>query len=220
MGGLAAALDLPEPRRPARPVDDRGMTSLRNDFVASPQGGNAGGPAEPDPRRLLAEAEVRAAVARRVASLEALFTRIATTRMADIPILHPGLRVQALGFEAEGDGATAAVGVLVTPWFMNLVWLPLAPQADALSPGAMRERRVGRERFPFIGAHEEGFGAFEACSLFSPMGEFADHDAAIATAQAVLDELRRPEPPPPVPTASRRAVLFGHGTAADAGALR
>ena len=155
----------------------------------------------------------------RVAALEALFVHVAATRMAGIPILHPGLRVQAVGFEAEGDEAAAAVGVLVTPWFMNLVWLPLAPQADALPVGVTRERRVGRECFPFIGAHEEDFGAYEACSLFSPMGDFADHDAAIATARAVLDELRRPEPPPPVPTASRRALLFGRGTSADAGAL-
>lgn len=147
----------------------------------------------------------RQAVEARVAELEALFARIAATRMAGIPILHPGLRVQAVGFEADGDAA--AVGVLVTPWFMNLVWLPLVPGDDALPVGATRDRRVGRETFPFLGAHEAGFGAYESCSLFSPMADFANHDAAIATARAVLDELRRPEPPAPV--SSRRALLFG-----------
>jgi [NiFe] hydrogenase assembly HybE family chaperone len=154
-----------------------------------------------------------AAARQRVAELEALFTRIAATRMAGIPILHPRLRVQAVGFEPEGDGAA---GVLVTPWFMNLVWLPPLPPPDAaaLAIGATRERRIGRECFPFIGAHEDGFGAFEACSLFSPMGEFSDHEAAIATAGAVLDELRRPEPSAPVPSASRRSLLFGRTVAA------
>jgi [NiFe] hydrogenase assembly HybE family chaperone len=73
---------------------------------------------------------------------------------------------------------------------------------------------VGSEVFPFIGAHEEGFGAYEACSLFSPMFEFADHDAALATAQAVLGALHPPASAPvsgePL-AASRRALLFGRG---------
>ena len=183
------------------------MTHTRSALGAPPRGGNASGPAEPAARRSLGDARVRAAVASRVAELEALFERIAATRMAGIPILHPGLRVQAVGFEADGDAA--AVGVLVTPWFMNLVWLPLSDHDDVLPVRATRERRVGREVFPFIGADEEGFGAFEACSLFSPMGEFADHAAAVATARAVIEELHKPEPPPPEPTSSRRALLFG-----------
>jgi [NiFe] hydrogenase assembly HybE family chaperone len=160
-----------------------------------------------------------AAVETRVTDIEALFVRIAHTRMAGIPILHPGLHVQAVGFEADGDAA--AVGVLVTPWFMNLVWLPLAQRVDTLPIGATRDRRVGRETFPFIGAHEEGFGAFEACSLFSPMGDFADQEAAVATARAVLEELRRPEPPRPAPappTASRRAWLLGRAAVEPPGA--
>jgi [NiFe] hydrogenase assembly HybE family chaperone len=146
----------------------------------------------------------------RVAALEALFERIAATRMQGVPMLNERLKVQAVGFEqAQPDDALA--GVLVTPWFMNLVWLP--PEAETQAPtavGATRLRRVGAESFAFIGAHEDGFGAYEACSLFSPMFEFADHDAALATAQAVLDTLRRPQPEAPALT-SRRALLLGRG---------
>jgi [NiFe] hydrogenase assembly HybE family chaperone len=147
----------------------------------------------------------------RVAELEALFEHIAVTRMRGIPILHPALRVQAVGFEAvDGTAPPVAVGVLVTPWFMNLVWLPLAADAqDVALPGATRERAVGNERFAFIGASEPGFGRFEACSLFSPMGGFADHEGALATARAVLDALRR-EAAPPL-RAGRRALLLGRG---------
>jgi [NiFe] hydrogenase assembly HybE family chaperone len=170
----------------------------------------------------------------RIRSLEALFQSIATTRMAGIPILHPGLRVEAIGFEPEADGRHA-VGVLVTPWFMNLVRLPIetgdaaAPAPAIAPPGQTRTRVVGQERFDFIGALEPGFGAYEACSLFSPMFDFADHDAAAATARAVMDELRRP-PAEPLPTMaplathggaaapSRRALLFGRGAASSGGA--
>ena len=177
-----------------------------------PRGGNASGRAEPDPRRLLGSTLVR-----RVAAFEALFERIAATRMQGIPILNPALRVQAVGFEPGPDAAAAAVGVLVTPWFMNLVWLPLDEHdADVAPPGATREHAVGNERFAFIGAVEPVFGRFEVCSLFSPMGEFADQDGAVATARAVLDELRR-APSAVVPVPSRRALLLGRGAAAGAG---
>jgi [NiFe] hydrogenase assembly HybE family chaperone len=149
------------------------------------------------------------------AALEALFTRIAAHRMADVPILHAGLRVEALGFEAEPDGE-AAVGVLITPWFMNLVRLPLAPDVPMAPPEDSASRVVGRERFSFIGAEEPGFGAYEACSLFSPMFEFVDQAAARATAEAVLAELRRTDEPAEtdaaaVPDPSRRAWLLGRG---------
>jgi len=153
-----------------------------------------------------------ALIAQRVTALQALFSRIAATRMDGVPILNPALRVQAVGFEATADSSTA-VGVLITPWFMNLVWLPLDPQAtDLAAPGTTRERRVGNEVFSFLGAHEDGFGHYEVCSLFSPMFEFVDHDAAQATALAVLEALRRPVPAQrPQPDRSRRALLLGRG---------
>jgi [NiFe] hydrogenase assembly HybE family chaperone len=164
----------------------------------------------------------------RVMALQALFERIAATRMQGVPMLHPGLKVQAVGFEPEPGRAdepspgSAAVGVLVTPWFMNLVWLPLGDEAAAAvaAVGQTRTRAVGCERFGFIGAQEDGFGAYEACSLFSPMFEFVDQAAAVATARAVLAELRRPPEPvkPPPVVASRRALLFGRGASPAAGA--
>jgi [NiFe] hydrogenase assembly HybE family chaperone len=173
-----------------------------------------------------AAAEPPAALEPRVRALEALFEQVAATRMQGVPILHPRLAVRAVGFEAESDGRHA-VGVLVTPWFMNLVRLPLTEDgADAaLRTGEKRMRRVGHEHFDFIGGHEPGFGAYEACSLFSPMLDFVDQAAALATAEEVLRILRAPPadaglpetPAPglssgtPDPTPSRRALLFGRG---------
>jgi [NiFe] hydrogenase assembly HybE family chaperone len=141
----------------------------------------------------------------RVAALEAVFRQIAATRVAGLPLLNTRLQVQALGFEEYGD---VACGVLVTPWFMNLVRLPLDDAAEVLSPLQKAERDVGTRRFEFIGAHEPGFGAFEASSLFSPMFEFEDQKAAVATAREVLGLLR---PAPAVP--SRRGFLFGRPAA-------
>lgn len=142
----------------------------------------------------------------RVAALETLFREIAATRMAGVPLVREGFGVRAIGFEAQHGGAA---GILLTPWFMNLVFLPADDAGEApLAVGASRPRVVGTHRFDFIGAFEPGFGAWEACSLFSPVFEFADECAAFATAQAVLAELRTP-PPPAAPQPSRRALLFG-----------
>lgn len=151
-----------------------------------------------------------AAVAlRRVAALEDAFREIARTRMRGLPLLNPRLSVQALGFAAEpGGGAT---GVLLTPWFMNLVRLPAA-DAAVLGVGETTVRELGPRRFDFVGAFEPGVGAYEASSLFSPMFEFADQAAAVATAHEVLARLRPTPPGAPVP--SRRGFLSGRVGAA------
>lgn len=185
-------------------------------------------------------------MASRMAALEGAFRHIRATRMAGMPLLHPGLRVQALGFEPEAGDANTLCGVLLTPWFMSLVRLPLRPRggADAgwLAVGLKQQRRMGMAEFEFIGALEPGLGVFEAASLFSPMAEFADHAAALATAHEVLRQLRAPEPAvvaasaavpalapagapavapaaaaaPTEPVPSRRGFLFGRSPATGA----
>lgn len=179
----------------------------------------------------MTDAANRAATSR-ARELEDLFTDIARHRMAGLPMLNPALRVEAIGFAPDASAAAeskttpanspvspvspaspetpGAIGVLITPWFMNLVWFPLARGNGGTGVGVKRLRTLGTEQFSFIGAYEERFGSFEACSMFSPMFEFADHAAAQAMAEALLSTLRAP----PVqtagePVAARRAFLFG-----------
>lgn len=154
----------------------------------------------------------------RIQALELAFARIADTRMRDVPVQNLALRVQAIGFETVVEPAgEVLLGVLVTPWFMNLVRLPHAVNgagAASLPVGQKVRREVGCERFEFIGACEEGLGVFEACSLFSPMFEFADQASATATATEILAQLRQPEQLPVDTSAvepSRRGFLFGRG---------
>lgn len=144
---------------------------------------------------------------RRLAGLEAVFRRIATTRMLGVPVLNPALSVQAVGFGPDPlrtapGAAPTMLGVLVTPWFMNLLRLPLQPvdghdatalQAAGLAPlGHTVVRRYGEHALDFTGAHEaEGLGAWEQASLFSPMFAFADQPAAVATAREVMRLLRQ-----------------------------
>ncbi len=166
------------------------------------------------------EHPVAAPLAARVRALEQRYREIAATRMAGVALCHPQLEVAAVDFAPDADGA-GALGALVTPWFMNLVWLPLpmalthdtsTPPPAALRVGETRRRAVGPEIFEFIGAHEDGLGDFEACSLFSPMFEFADQAAAVETARQVLRLLREP------PATANAAAGAHHGQTAPAAA--
>jgi [NiFe] hydrogenase assembly HybE family chaperone len=141
-------------------------------------------------------------LAARVLALEATFQHIAATRMAGLPLMHPRLKVQAVDFADADDGV--ALGVLVTPWFMNLVRLPLHSEAAAAlrpAPGQGEDLSIGGWTLRFLGQQEPGLGRFAAASLVSPMSEFADQAAAVATARSLLERLR--------PRPARRGFLFG-----------
>lgn len=156
--------------------------------------------------------------AARVDALVALYQHIAATRMQGVPLLHPALQVAAVGFQDEPEVDTAlpaAMGVLLTPWFMNLVWLPLARLERPDRLGQSSARHVGSECFAFIGMHDEGLGSYAACSLFSPVLVFEDQAAALATAHSVLQQLRPPvvAAVAPVAVPARRSFLLGRGAA-------
>ncbi len=119
-----------------------------------------------------------------VQKLESAFNEIARTRMIEVPILNSALRVEAVGFR-EWDGRW--IGVLVTPWMINLVLLP--GQKATLEPLALDENKMWT--FPsgdyvFMGLNEPAIGTCHMCSLISPVLEFGTHDEAVAVAQEIM----------------------------------
>lgn len=141
--------------------------------------------------------------------LASAFERIGRTRMAGLPFLNAALRVEAVGFrEWEGQW----LGALVTPWSMNLVLLPGAGPWKALGQGEERFADLPAGRFRFIAGHDEDAGEYHACSLFSPVLEFTDHETARAVAAAALEAVfdGGPQPAPKAAAAtSRRDFLRG-----------
>jgi [NiFe] hydrogenase assembly HybE family chaperone len=165
-------------------------------------------------------------------ALEQRFNTILREHMQDVPLVNPALQVQAVGFVPWRE---FWLGVLVTPWFMNLMLLPREPAA--WQPVPERESRhlvFPAGVFEFISARDAALGNYLACSLFSPMFDFADpvaaHDTAVAALAALFDASHRaaatPEAqpsialPPATPAAerepepadaalSKRAFLFG-----------
>jgi len=127
--------------------------------------------------------------------LEAVFQNIERERMQDMPMCNPVLRVEAVNFRQWGQ---YYFGVMLTPWFMNLMLLPVdSVIKPGMESGALARLAEGSKQmhiFPsghyeFISGYEAGLGNFLMCSLFSPMFEFGDQQAAVDTANSVLEEM-------------------------------
>jgi [NiFe] hydrogenase assembly HybE family chaperone len=124
------------------------------------------------------------------ALLTATFESIHHTRMADMPLSNDVLEVEAVEFAPWGDHW---LGVLVTPWCMNLVLMPrIADRWYAARPGDTVSYTFPAGVFGFIAAHEPRLGDYHACSLFSPMFEFADQETARVAASAARAALLDP----------------------------
>ena len=113
---------------------------------------------------------------RLVAAFEA-----AAKRMEGLAFVNPALAVEAVGF-APWDSHW--LGVLVTPWFMNLMLAPRDPARwHSLAQGERRRYRFPAGDYDFIGAHDIATGEYQMCSLFSPAQEFEDQATARLVAQ-------------------------------------
>jgi len=146
--------------------------------------------------------------------LEKAFRGILETRMEGVPILNPALSVEAVGLRAwQGHW----IGALVTPWFINLVVLPGDGAWRAVPDRDSVWYAFPAGRFEFIAGSECGLGPYHACSLFSPVREFGDHDTARETARVALESLfdpsllgeASPSADPDGPQMSRRDFLRG-----------
>lgn len=126
----------------------------------------------------------------RVPALEETFRAIAARDMAGVPVVNDKLGVKAVGFR-HWDGQ--ALGVLVTPWFMNLVLLPLDAAAEAPVVGTKRLVEFPSGRYEFVQGFDTRLGPWEGCSLFSPMFEFRTMIEAVDVAEAVMTALFDPD---------------------------
>ncbi|EJW11487.1 Rubredoxin [Rhodovulum sp. PH10] len=151
------------------------------------------------------------------ARLVSAYREVART-MRDLPVYNPRLDVEAVGFRLH-DGH--ALGVLVTPWFMNIVLVARegGPPLPDAALGAFRTVDFPAGRVSLLVGEVFGFGRLDTASLFSPMAGFDDPATARETAAAALLALFRPagrgveapEETRPAKTPDRRALLFGRG---------
>jgi [NiFe] hydrogenase assembly HybE family chaperone len=154
----------------------------------------------------------------RLPALVASFTRI-SAGLADLPFYNAALAVEAVGFQPFGR---ESLGVLVTPWFMNLMLIP--GEAEAYSENANGAKRV--VEFPsgtqtFLHGGTEDFGMFWSRSLASPMDAYRSQPQVRAAARLALARLLTPPPaetpdPDDAPAVSRRTLFTFAGRPIDA----
>ena len=125
----------------------------------------------------------------RVDTLHTHFNSVAL-RMADLPMYNPVLEVACVGFQPYTE---REIGVLVTPWCMNLTLFP----AESDNWSEWGEAEIGNKQMIVLpsGQYEGIFGwseltgGFMSCSLFSPMFEFSEQAVAVETAEEVMNAL-------------------------------
>ena len=134
--------------------------------------------------------------------------------MRDLPIYNPKVSIEAVGFRPfSGD---ALLGVMITPWFMNLTLLPVVPvpmDMAAIGKTVLVELPVGQRTFAING--DAVTGLYKAHSLYSPMAAFTLPGQAAAEARRMLALLMAPETVEPeaanrsgASSLDRRALLF------------
>lgn len=155
--------------------------------------------------------------------VEAHFRTVWAASMHDMPFVNPALAVEAVGFQRfAGDW----LGVVITPWFINLFLLPGGGSLwQDLPTGEHRLLALPAGAMEFIADHPgaaQGLAACQYCPLLAPVQQVADQDLARQIAQAALAAVFSPPPaealPPvvaaapdssPPPSAGRRAFLRG-----------
>lgn len=147
------------------------------------------------------------------ARLVRFFDGVLDDRVRGMPIANPRLRVEAVGFAAIGNDQ---LGVLIAPWFMNLVLVPGDDDFEHHASGDRQRVELPGETIDFQVARHAGVGTYLSTPLFHSVAEFPDQKTARRIALEILASLRRP---PHAATrargstvVSRRRFLAGNGT--------
>lgn len=133
----------------------------------------------------------------RVLALEAI-ARAADPMMADLPIYHRGLEVEAVGFRLAGPEGRAdlLVGALVTPWAVSLVVMTVTETPyDAAMLGRAEPLVFPAGPRGFHVAGDPAVGLFRQATIAAPCLDLPDQAAARGLALAAVEALMRaPDP--------------------------
>ena len=141
-----------------------------------------------------------------VTELVKRYRSIDRDRMQGLPIYNERLDVEAIGF---GDFQGHTLGVLVTPWFMNLILLPQSEDWSDRAEGSVSEWSLPAGEHEFTTCRDETLGTYLSAVLFRTMAHFPDQATARAIAHEVLERLFEVPPtqqPPEAHTTPANAI--------------
>lgn len=118
------------------------------------------------------------------------FDGIYRERMWGLPIVNADLAVEAVGFEPF---EIHELGVLITPWFMNLVLLPGDDTLRDRKQGASCSIELPAGPYDFNVSHDDKLGTFLSAILFRTVSDFPDQATARSIAVEIAELVRLPE---------------------------
>lgn len=118
------------------------------------------------------------------------FTKIANTRMKNVPICNPKLRVSSLPFrQVNGQW----VGGIVTPWSLLVIRACGNPPTwERIPETKVKGIELPGGEFSFMGIRDLELGEYQSCSLLSPTWEVGDQATAEAVVRISLDTMLSP----------------------------
>ncbi len=121
--------------------------------------------------------------------LEALYQEVYQDKMQGMPICNEQINVEAVDFQLYQD---QWLGVLVTPWFTNLLIIRQKGQdwpELKLAKGNEQFFSFPAGEIKFTPRFEPELGTYFCCSLVSPMNEVSSHQQAIIDAKQAMRQL-------------------------------
>ena len=125
----------------------------------------------------------------RITKLVQRFTHIGDTGMRDLPIYNHNLEVEAVGFQLTDKGW---LGVLITPWFINVILLPEQKVAASVPLGEKVTHELPSGEHVFTVGEDDEVGGYDFITLASPTLKFKSQQLAHDAAKKALTKLLTP----------------------------
>lgn len=122
-----------------------------------------------------------------VEGLVVRFAQIGRDRIEGMPIYNEHLQVEAIDFQPCPDGL---LGVLITPWFINIILLPENDMRwQSSEVGTKHVCKLDSGIFEFVLGEDEEVGYYLFRTVISPTHCLKSQTTAQATARKALQDL-------------------------------
>ncbi|WP_052760970.1 [NiFe]-hydrogenase assembly chaperone HybE [Sedimenticola thiotaurini] len=114
------------------------------------------------------------------------FRQIEQNQMRGLPVCNAKLTTEVVGLRRFDQ---YWLGVLITPWTLQLILLPATDRAENLPEGACRTMQFPQGEIVFMASDNPDLGTYLACSLMSPLHDYPSQAVIRNTAEEVMSLL-------------------------------
>ncbi|MCW8945209.1 MAG: [NiFe]-hydrogenase assembly chaperone HybE [Sedimenticola sp.] len=117
------------------------------------------------------------------------FRYIEQNQMQGLPVCNELLTTEVVGLTRFNE---CWVGVLITPWTLQLIMLPASAEAEQLEEGDHRTYEFPQGKVVFMIAENETLGPYQSCALMSPLHSFETQEQIRQTAIEIMELMFQP----------------------------